>query len=192
MKTTEEKAIIRKPLAWWSADYEYRYLMRRHLPRDMIRHKTMFDPRQAPITVAFIGLNPSTATETEDDPTIRRCIGFATDWEYESLVMLNAFAFRSTDPAGLRLVTDPVGRANDETIMDTCRLECVQEVVLAWGVHGKLFGRGDELLRKLARDEAIAPKLRALGFSKNIQPAHPLYLKKDTARLRVEVRPTED
>ena len=52
------------------------------------------------IVVAFIGLNPSTADETLDDPTIRRCIGFAKAWGAGGMYMLNLFGWRSTDPAG--------------------------------------------------------------------------------------------
>ena len=62
----------------------------------------------------FIGLNPSTATFEEDDPTIRRCVGFAKRWGFGALVMLNIFAFRSTDPKKLRVksTVDPVGPQN--------------------------------------------------------------------------------
>ena len=57
----------------------------------------------------FIGLNPSTADETKDDPTVRRCIAFSKMWGYGALCMTNLFGFRSTDPAGLLTVEDPVG-----------------------------------------------------------------------------------
>lgn len=71
--------------ARFSPDRVYRY--------DLVRD---WDTRQQ--VVAFIGLNPSTADESEDDPTIRRCIRYARDWGYGGIVMLNAFAFRATDP----------------------------------------------------------------------------------------------
>ena len=52
----------------------------------------------------FIGLNPSTADETNDDPTIRRCIGYARDWGYGGLCMTNLFAFRATLPKNMKAV----------------------------------------------------------------------------------------
>jgi hypothetical protein len=55
--------------------------------------RRVWDPTRG--LVAFIGLNPSTADETHDDPTVRRCIGFARCWDFGGLIMLNAFAFQS-------------------------------------------------------------------------------------------------
>lgn len=85
--------------------------------------------------VAFVGLNPSTADETVDDPTIRRCMRFARDWGFRRLVMANAYAWRSTDPAGLWTALDPVGPDND------AHLEAiagdVELVVVAWGKHAR-------------------------------------------------------
>lgn len=60
----------------------------------------------------FIGLNPSTADETRDDPTIRRCIGFAKLWGYGALCMTNLFAFRATKPRDMRQAADPIGPEN--------------------------------------------------------------------------------
>jgi len=64
-------------------------------------------------TVAFIGLNPSTADATLDDPTIRRCVGFAKFWGGSALHMVNLFALRSPTPASLRVASDPIGPQND-------------------------------------------------------------------------------
>ena len=61
----------------------------------------------------FIGLNPSTADEIQDDPTIRRCIRYAKDWNYGGYIMGNIFAYRSTDPKKLLHIDDPIGRKND-------------------------------------------------------------------------------
>ena len=66
----------------------------------------------------FIGLNPSTADETIDDPTIRRCISFSKDWGYGALCMTNLFAFRATDPAVMKAHPEPVGEANDGTLVE--------------------------------------------------------------------------
>ena len=68
-------------------------------------------------SVMFVGLNPSTADEQEDDPTVRRCIGFARNWNFGGLILVNLFAYRSTDPADLLRVDDPVGPGNDKHIL---------------------------------------------------------------------------
>jgi len=59
-----------------------------------------------------IGLNPSTADETENDPTIRRCIGFAKREGCGGLVMLNLFAVRATDPRVMMAHPEPIGPDN--------------------------------------------------------------------------------
>jgi len=77
--------------------------------------------------VMFVGLNPSTADETEDDPTIRRCIRFAKDWGCGSLLMLNAYAWRATKPRDLHAYggyADAIGYSNDNTNGRAGRPEC--------------------------------------------------------------------
>jgi hypothetical protein len=129
--------------------------------------------------VAFIGLNPSTADETEDDPTIRRCIGFAKLWGFDGLVMLNAYAFRATDPndmkAAVRQGIDAVGPENDETMRQWCdeSQSGVQRVVACWGQHCSRY-RSDKV------KEAIWRPIECLGLTKDGHPKHPLYLKADT------------
>jgi hypothetical protein len=123
-----------------------------------------------PAGAAFIGLNPSTADETQDDPTIRRCIAFAKSWGMGSLVMLNLFAFRATKPAdmfGDVSFIDIVGPENDGHIAHACDL--AQIVVAAWGNHGKFMGRD-------AKVRALVPGLQVLRLNKDGSPAHPLYL----------------
>jgi hypothetical protein len=120
--------------------------------------------------VTFIGLNPSTADATQDDPTIRRCVGYARDWGYGCLYMVNLFAYRSTDPLQLQLARDPVGPLNDKTILEVVGRS--QLVVAAWGNHGIYMNR-DLKVRELLKG-----KLHALKVSKIGQPGHPLYLKK--------------
>jgi hypothetical protein len=72
-------------------------------------------------SVMFVGLNPSTADEQEDDPTVRRCVGFARKWNFGGLILVNLFAYRSTDPAGLLEAEDPVGPGNDKHILASAR-----------------------------------------------------------------------
>lgn len=115
----------------------------------------------------FIGLNPSTADETNDDPTIRRCIGFARAWGYGALCMANLFAFRATQPADMKKAVEPVGWENDHALQTLARGAGV--VVAAWGAHGTYKGR-DQSVRLLV------PDLHYLRLTKDGHPGHPLYL----------------
>ena len=114
----------------------------------------------------FIGLNPSTADAKEDDPTIRRCVAFAKAWGYKRLVMVNAYAFRVTDPKHLKKITDPVGQVNDIVLRGVCRE--AKMVVACWGNNIERI-RQDNLLLML--DNLHVLRLTKKGF-----PAHPLYL----------------
>ena len=118
----------------------------------------------------FVGLNPSTADETKDDPTIRRCIGFARRFGYGGVYMLNIFAFRSTNPKEMRLALDPVGPENDWFL----RMYAAQagRIVVAWGSHGKFLNRGAGVSQTLRR----ISHLYCLSVVRNGEPGHPLYL----------------
>lgn len=118
----------------------------------------------------FIGLNPSTADEVEDDPTIRRCVAFAKTWGYSGLCMTNLFAFRTKAPSIMKAEPDPVGPENDETLHRLAQGAGV--VVAAWGVHGKHENR-EQRIRELI------PNLHYLRLTKRGSPGHPLYLPKD-------------
>ncbi len=146
-----------------SDDRLYRYVLRREWSDGGGRGRC-----------AFVMLNPSTADETTDDPTIRRCIGFARYWGYDRLVVFNLFAWRATDSAELRKVADPVGPDNDRLIallaMDANR------VVVAWGNHGAFLGRSKEVVRML---RTLGVPLKCLGLNETGQPRHPLFQKAD-------------
>lgn len=117
--------------------------------------------------VLFVGLNPSTADATHDDPTLRRCVRFARDWGFGGLVLANLFALRSTDPAALRHAADPVGPDNDRHLRRLSR--SADLTVAAWGTHGALFDR----------DLAVLPLLHnphCLALTRCGRPKHPLYL----------------
>jgi hypothetical protein len=133
-------------------------------------------------TIAFIGLNPSTADETQNDPTVRRCIGFAKAWDYGGMYMLNLFGLRSTDPKLLYEHDAPLGEQNIETIANVC--EFVSKIVLCWGNHGAYLNQGRLLVRVL-RGLGYGDKLWAFGITKRQQPKHPLYLAKDTKLIKV-------
>jgi hypothetical protein len=123
----------------------------------------------------FIGLNPSTADEMEDDPTIRRCIGFAKSWGLGGLVMLNAFAFRASDPKVMMAADDPVGEANNRTIALTTYSASLNKgrIIAAWGSHCP-----DDRQREVCRQ--VNSELFCLGRTKAGKPKHPLYLRADT------------
>jgi hypothetical protein len=115
----------------------------------------------------FIGLNPSTATATKADPTVRRCIGFAHDWNFGSLVVVNLFAWRSTCPAILAKVVDPIGPRNNWWL--SFYRSRVDLIVAVWGVHGSLMSRDEDVI-------ASFPDLHCLGVTRDGHPKHPLYL----------------
>ncbi len=123
-------------------------------------------------TACFIMLNPSVADAHVDDPTIRRCIGFARTWGYGALDVVNLFAYRTTEPRVLAEVADPVGPKNDAHILRA--LAGSSLVVAAWGCHGSLHGRADEVTTLLGDRETAH-----LGSTRDGHPRHPLYLRKD-------------
>jgi hypothetical protein len=134
-------------------------------------------------TVNFILLNPSTADETVDDPTIRRCRVFAQAWGYRWLVVTNLFAYRATDPAVMKLAADPIGPGNDAHIRGIALNAAA--VVAAWGVHGCHRGRDAEARALL---EAIGVETLCLGTTRGGHPRHPLYQRAGTATVVFERR----
>jgi len=119
-------------------------------------------------TVAFIGLNPSTADANQDDPTIRKCIAYAKAWHYKKLIMVNLFAWRATDPNALLLAKQPVGRLNDKHLDEAVLASAL--VVACWGEYGAILSRSDELRARYPR------RLMCLRTNQSGEPTHPLYL----------------
>lgn len=133
-----------------------------------------------PKRCVFIMLNPSTADGAQDDPTIRRCVGFARQWGHDRLEVLNLFARRSTDPKellALRYDADPVGYLNQKAFDDVLFPDrLVGLIVCAWGAHGGHLGQDETALGW------IGPRDRyALGMTRDGNPRHPLYLPKSSA-----------
>ena len=121
--------------------------------------------------VLFVMLNPSTATEVQNDPTVERCERRARALGFGAFRVCNIFAFRATDPRVMRAKTDPVGPDNDAAIADGALW--ADAVICAWGIHGAHLGRGaavESLLRTSGRP------LLHLGLSKAGHPKHPLYI----------------
>ena len=147
--------------AIFSPDRKYRYIL--------IRSWANQHP-----SVMFIGLNPSTADETTDDNTIRRCTVFAVKWGYQELVMANLYAFRSTDPKILKMVWDPAGPQNETYILGYAKT--VELIILCWGSNAPKH-RSEYYIRLLSKD--FLEKLAVLEYTKDHLPKHPLYLKGD-------------
>ncbi len=122
----------------------------------------------------FLCLNPSTADETKNDPTVTRCIDYAKRWGYSAFVMTNIFAFRATDPRVMKAEANPIGCKNDETIIRLA--EGAGVVVAAWGVHGDHLDRGGEVVYILEREGF--KRLTCLRKTRDGHPSHPLYLPK--------------
>lgn len=120
--------------------------------------------------VSFVGLNPSTADENVDDPTVRRCIGFALQWKCGGMNMYNIFALRSTDPMELIVNREyAVGPDNDKHLK-----EIKGKCVVAWGNWGRLHGRSEAV-------KLILPEAECFGLTKKLEPLHPLYLHHEAA-----------
>lgn len=156
----------------------YRYTLWREwaLPRGLPYGRigeNGFEPlplKPASAFVQFIGLNPSTADETQDDPTIRRCVAYAKAWGYGAMCMTNLFAYRATDPKEMMAHPQPVGRDNLawlKAVADEAML-----VIAAWGTNGNWMYRANSVLGSIKRPIHCL-RVTAGGF-----PQHPLYLPK--------------
>ncbi len=137
--------------------------------------------------VVFVLLNPSTADARVDDPTIRRCMGFARRWRHRELEVVNLFAYRATRPAALRAAPHPVGPENDAYLLQAVRR--AQRVVLAWGIHGRFGGRDAEVLALLA---PFANRLQCLGRTQGGHPRHVLYLRNNVLPEAYRLPPAVD
>lgn len=129
----------------------------------------------------FVMLNPSTADAAEDDPTIRRCIGFARAWGFGSAYVANIFAFRATKPADLRAAKFPVGPENDRHLI-MLATQCTR-VVVAWGASCRWKWRQHQDWKTLCVLRNSRPGLEqilCLGTTKAGFPRHPLYVRGDT------------
>ena len=119
----------------------------------------------------FVMLNPSTATEFQNDPTVERCVRRARALGFGAFRVTNIFAYRATDPKVMRRVTDPIGPGNDAAI--TNGAAWADRIICAWGSHGAHMDRG-QAVEQLLRD--IAKPLWHLGLTQAGQPKHPLYI----------------
>jgi hypothetical protein len=126
-----------------------------------------------PRVMAFVMLNPSTADAYADDPTIRRCIGFAVRDGYDEICVMNLFAGRATKPDALFRMSDPEGPENDQHWSALKASDAM--IICAWGADKRAIPQGEKFIAAMrGRD------LHCLGMSKDGHPRHPLYLKADT------------
>ncbi|WP_199724754.1 DUF1643 domain-containing protein [Noviherbaspirillum saxi] len=121
--------------------------------------------------LTFVMLNPSTADALIDDQTIRKCIGFAKNFGFDGIDVVNLFAFRSRWPKDMLVATDPIGPENDRYILETAR--AAGEVVCAWGPNASRTTRPKQVLELLGTVD-IQPK--CLCITKDGSPGHPLTL----------------
>lgn len=145
-------------VAVYSECEAYRYLLTR-----------VWDP--AGRRALFVMLNPSTATEVQNDPTVERCERRARALGFGAFRVTNIFAFRATDPKVMRAVPDPVGPANDAAIRDSA--PWADQIICAWGSHGAHLDRGAAVAALL---RATGRPLWHLGLTRDGHPKHPLYI----------------
>jgi hypothetical protein len=162
--TTMDMALNGWATATFSMDRRYRYRLWRRLSEQR-------DPHQFSLRLACVLLNPSIASATTEDPTLRKCIGFARRWGYHEIVIVNLFALIATDPAELLDAADPVGSAN-ETFLRQELDRYADAVLLGWGTH-RAVRLATSSLRVVTESRA---KASCLGINKDGSPKHPLYV----------------
>jgi hypothetical protein len=122
----------------------------------------------------FVMLNPSTADANEDDPTIRRCIGFAKKFNYDGIVVLNLFSYRATNPKVLKEVNCLDLNTNDSYVYFNEIINKESDVVLAYGTNGNLYEQDVKAFRIISE---LTKNIYCLELTKYGMPKHPLYLK---------------
>jgi hypothetical protein len=144
-----------------SEDRQYRYELRRTWDESKPK-------------VLFIMLNPSTADANIDDPTIRRCIGFAKRWGFGGILVGNLFAYRATEPKALLSTDNPIGKDNIKHLQ--LMYNESEIIICAWG-NSKIIDRLDRKISDYKPLSGIIGKLHYLELSNDGTPKHPLYLK---------------
>ena len=121
--------------------------------------------------VLFVMLNPSTATEVQNDPTVERCERRARALGFGAFRVTNIFAWRDTDPQNMRAAADPIGPGNDAAITESCAW--ADQIIAAWGTHGAHLQRAAAVEQLL---KGTGKPIYHLGLSKAGHPKHPLYI----------------
>lgn len=147
-----------------SACGKYRYNLHRWVSHDGRRGR-----------VLFVMLNPSTADAEANDPTIRKCIGFARSWGFSEVEVVNLFAFRATDPDELKRTVSPVGPENDVSTEEA--VNRAEMIVVAWG--GKVPKHHRWRVEHVC-EYLFDADVKCLGYTKHGDPRHPLMLSYST------------
>jgi len=158
MITRHHDTLLSKSTAIYSDCEKYRYALTRVWDEGGKR-------------VLFVMLNPSTATELQNDPTVERCERRARALGYGAFRVTNIFAWRDTDPRNMRAAVEPIGAQNDAAILEGAAW--ADSVVAAWGTHGEFLNRG-AAVSGLLRNAGMP--IYHLGLSKAGHPKHPLYI----------------
>jgi len=158
MITRHHDTTLSRSTAIYSACEKYRYALTRVWDDDGTR-------------ALFVMLNPSTATELQNDPTVERCERRARALGFGAFRVTNIFAWRDTDPRNMRAAADPVGPANDAAIL--AGADWADKVIAGWGTHGAHRERGPQVEAMLRQ---TPNPLYALGLTKAGHPKHPLYI----------------
>jgi hypothetical protein len=119
--------------------------------------------------IMWIGLNPSTADESQLDPTLTRIASFSKREGFDGFWMANVFALRTPYPKEMMAAKDPVGPDNDASL----RLGASRcaKIVAAWGAIGEYQSRAEAVAQLFPGRE-----LWCLGTTKDGHPRHPLYV----------------
>ena len=170
-----------------SSDGLYRYWLTRDWSRQAFNPGMMHRWEREDMKLPFVMFNPSTANADVDDPTIRRCIGFAKAWGYGGIQVVNLFAYRSTDPRVIptfppwhaigALAADGTANVKDRFIANMARHSAFlgfPKVVCAWGALAK--GHGPRVSRVLEIIKLAGGVPQCLGTTKEGFPRHPLYV----------------
>ena len=143
-------------------------------PCKLYRYSLTRTQLKAEKLLMFILLNPSTATEVKNDPTITRCQKRSSLLGYKGFIICNLFAYRTKNPQTMKNFPEPIGPENNNIIKRNLIL--ADKVVCAWGNHGSHLSRAEKVLEIIKASRTPAYNL---GLTKNNQPIHPLYIKYD-------------
>jgi hypothetical protein len=154
----------------FSDDRIHRFTLWREWSDDLFKNHT------TPGFVQFIGLNPSTADENQDDPTIRRCKSFAKSWGYNAMCMTNLFSFITPYPNKLQVIGDDANKIiNRKTVYEVASEAAI--IICAWGKFDTAKLQAKIILDELKRQ---CRPVHHLGLNGDGTPKHPLYLRADT------------
>jgi len=124
--------------------------------------------------VNFVLLNPSTANEERDDPTVMACIALAQNMGFDGLYITNLFALRTKNPDTLKQNKNPIGDKND-TFIKRYALKS-KRIIIAWGNHGEFLRRGEKVIHIISQIQVPY----CFEITKKGNPRHPLYIKRST------------